>query len=77
MSLGDQTFVPQHAHDSFDDVTGKFNQGPVNLKVDAGPGRIELSEKILAQWEAQFEQGLIIILGFPNATSVQQEMDAL
>jgi hypothetical protein len=31
----------------------------------------------LAQREALFERGLIIIMGLPNATSVQQEMDAL
>jgi hypothetical protein len=58
-------------------VTGKLNRGPVILKVDAGPGRIVSSEQILAQREALFERGLIIILGLPNATSVQQEMDAL
>jgi hypothetical protein len=61
----------------FDDATGKLNQGPVILKVDAGPGRIVSSEQILAQREAFFERGLIIIMGLPNATSVQQEMDSL
>ena len=29
----------------FDHVTGKLNQGPVILKVDAGPGIIVLSDK--------------------------------
>ena len=47
------------------------------LKVDAGPGRTVLSEHVLAQREALFEQGLTIVMGLPNATSVQQEMDAL
>jgi len=61
----------------FDAVTGKLNHGPVILKLDAGPGRIVSSEQILAQREALFERGLIIIMGLPNATSVQQEMDAL
>jgi hypothetical protein len=61
----------------FDPVTGKLNCGPVILKVDAGPGRIVSSEHVLAQREALFERGLIIIMGLPNATSVQQEMDAL
>ena len=56
----------------FDPVTGKLNCGPVILKVDAGPGRI-----VLAQREALFKRGLIIIMGLPNATSVQQEMDDL
>ena len=31
----------------FDPITGKLNQGPVILKVDAGPGRIVSSEAIL------------------------------
>jgi hypothetical protein len=61
----------------FDHVTGKQNCGPVILKVDARPGRIVSSEHVLAQREALFERGLIIIMGLPNATSVQQEMDAL
>ncbi len=61
----------------FDNATGKLNQGPVILTVDAGPGRIVLSEQTLAQREAFFEQGLIIMMGLPNATSVQQEIDAL
>jgi hypothetical protein len=61
----------------FDPVTGKLNQGPVILKVDAGPGEIVLSEAILLKREQFFERGLIILLGLPNATSIQQEMDAL
>jgi hypothetical protein len=62
----------------FDERTGKLNQGPVTLKLDAGPGRIVLSELILAQKAALFERGLIILMGLvPNATSVQQEMDAV
>jgi hypothetical protein len=59
------------------DERGRLLQGPVILKVDAGPGRIVLLEVVLAKREALFEQGLIILLGLPNATSVQQEMDAL
>ncbi len=61
----------------FDARTGRLNQGPAILKVDAGPGRIVLSEVVLAKQEAIFDRGLIIILGFPNATSIQQEMGAL
>ena len=55
----------------FDANTGKLNQGPVILKLDAGPGRIVSSEAVLAKREALFERGLIIIMGLPNATSVQ------
>ncbi|KAI2513446.1 hypothetical protein MHU86_920 [Fragilaria crotonensis] len=50
---------------------------PVILKLDAGPGRIVSSAAILSKREEFFERGLIIIMGLPNATSVQQEMDAL
>ncbi len=34
-----------------DHVSGKLNRGPVILKVDAGPGRIALSEDILLKRE--------------------------
>ncbi len=54
-----------------DTTTGKLNQGPVILKLDAGPGRIVSSEIILAKGEELFERRLIIIMGLPNATSVQ------
>jgi hypothetical protein len=66
-----------HKTAEFDPITGKLNRGPVILKVDAGPGRIVSSQHVLAQREALFERGLIIIMGLPNATSVQQEMDVL
>jgi hypothetical protein len=61
----------------FDPTTGKLNQGPVILKLDAGPGRIVSSADILLKREELFERGLIVLMGLPNATSVQQEMDAL
>ena len=61
----------------FDPVSGKLNQGPVILKLDAGPGRIVASAESISKGEELFERGLIIMLGLPNATSVQQEMDAL
>jgi hypothetical protein len=35
------------------------------------------SATILARREALFERGLIILMGLPNTTLVQQEMDAL
>jgi hypothetical protein len=38
-----------HKTAMFDDGTGKLNQGPVILKLDAGPERIVSSEQILAQ----------------------------
>ena len=70
-------FPNMHKTAIFDPVTGKLNQGPVILKLDAGPGRIVSNEAILKKREDLFERGLIILMGLPNATSVQQEMDAL
>jgi hypothetical protein len=49
----------------------------VILKLDAGPVRIVSDYIILAKQEELFEQGFTILMGLPNATSVQQEMDAL
>jgi hypothetical protein len=54
----------------FDPVSGKLNQGPVILKLDAGPGRIVASAEGISKREELFERGLIIMLGLPNATSV-------
>ncbi|KAI2497543.1 hypothetical protein MHU86_16946 [Fragilaria crotonensis] len=51
--------------------------GPVVLKLDSGPGRIVASHESILKREGYFERGLIILAGLPNATSVQQEMDAL
>ena len=47
----------------FDPTTGKLNQGPVTLKVDAGPGRTVSSEDILLKREELYERGLIIMMG--------------
>jgi hypothetical protein len=61
----------------FDPESGKLNQGPVILKLDAIPDRIVSSATILAKCEELFERGLILLMGLLNATSVQQEMDTL
>ena len=77
----EQVIVPLYPNMSkttvFDPISGKLNQGPVELKVGAGPGRIVSSEDVLLKREQLYERGLIIIMGVPNATSAQQEMDAL
>jgi hypothetical protein len=54
----------------FDPITGKLTQGPVILKVDAGPGRIVWSEDILLNREQLYECGLIIIMDLPTAATV-------
>jgi hypothetical protein len=61
----------------FDAKTGKLNQGPVILKSHVGPGRIVSSKAVLGKREALFQRGLLIIMGLPSATSVQQEMDIM
>ena len=62
---------------TFDANTGKLLCGPVILKVDSGPGRIIANMESIAKREAFRELGLLILMGLPNATSVNQEMDAL
>ena len=47
------------------------------LKLDSGPGRIVALYDSILQREALAEMGFIMMAGLPNATSVQQEMDAL
>ena len=47
------------------------------MKVDSGPGRIVANEESIKKREEFMEKGLYILLGLPNATAVQQEMDAL
>ncbi len=61
----------------FDPVTGKLLCGPVVLKVDSGPGRIVASEQSITKRAELLEKGLYILMGLPNATSVNQEMDVL
>ena len=61
----------------FDPVTGRLLKGPVLLKLDAGPGRIVASEEVILKRAEYFAKGLTIVMSLPNATSVQQEMDAL
>ena len=70
--------VPKYAQDhNLRRKDRKVKPMPRYLKVDAGPGRIVSSATILAHREALLERGLIILMGLPNATSVQQEMDTL
>jgi hypothetical protein len=45
-----------HKTARFDETTGKLNQGPVILKLDAGPGRIVLSEVVLAKRDEFFQR---------------------
>jgi hypothetical protein len=70
-------FPNMHKTAAFDPSTGRLHQGPVILKLDAGPGRIVSNNAILKKREEMFDRGLIILMGLPNTTSVQQEMDAL
>jgi hypothetical protein len=56
---------------------GKLIRGPVFLKLDAGPGRIVASEESITRRSEFKEKGLLILMGLPNATAVQQEMDDL
>jgi len=59
------------------DANGKLLCGPVILKVDSGPGQIVANLDSISKRAAFRELGLLILMGLPNATSVNQEMDAL
>ena len=59
------------------DGTGKLLCGLVILKVDSGPGQIVANLESIKRRDAFCELGLLILMGLPNATSVNQEMDAL
>ncbi len=61
----------------FDRVIGRLLCGPVILKVDSGPGQIVASEESILKRAEFLEMGLFILMGLPNTTSVQQEMDVL
>jgi hypothetical protein len=61
----------------FDPNIGKLLCGPVILKVDSGPGRIIANLESISKRAEFLELGLLILMGLPNATSVNQEMDAL
>ena len=47
------------------------------LKVDAGPGRMVASDESITKRAELAEKGLLILLGLPNAMSVQQDMDVM
>ena len=62
---------------TFDSITGKLLCVLVILKVDTGPGRI-IANMARTSKRAEFlELGSLILMGLLNATSVNQEMDAL
>jgi hypothetical protein len=65
------------ANEFVDRDTGKLLCGPVILKVDSGPGRMIANMTSISKRAEFLEQGLLILMGLPNATSVNQEMDAL
>ena len=49
----------------------------VILKVDYGPGRMIANKDSITERAEFWEKGLLVLIGLPNATSVNQEMDAL
>ena len=68
---------PNMSKEASFDENGKLLSGPVIFKVDAGQGRIVSDKESIQKREEFKERGFIILMGLPNATSVQQEMDAL
>ena len=56
-------------------LTDKILKGPVIVKTDAGPGRLAKDAKSWEFRKKMHDQGLYIMLGLPNGTSANQEMD--
>jgi hypothetical protein len=50
---------------------------PGDSKFNSGPGRIVANLKSIKRRDAFCKLGLLILMGLPNATSVNHEMDAL
>jgi hypothetical protein len=61
----------------FTPASGRLLCGPVILKVDSGPGRMVASAESISKRSKFLEMGLYILMGLPNATAVQQEMDIM
>jgi hypothetical protein len=59
------------------DANGKLLCSPVILKVDSGPGQIVANLDNISKRAAFRELGLLLLMGPPDVTSVNQEMDAL
>ncbi len=68
----EQIVIPLDMHRTaqFDEKTGRLIQGPVILKLDAGPGRMVATEESVAAKEKLCECGLLLLFGLPNATAV-------
>ena len=57
-------------------VNGFIISGPVFLKCDAGQGRLSKAAESVEFRMEMMELGLVIMLGLPNGTGPNQEMDA-
>ena len=59
------------------DDNGNLLKGPIIIKTDSGQGRLAATLDSVKFRESMWEQGVYIVLGLPNSTSVSQEMDQL
>ena len=71
--------LPLHPNTSLEVVrcpkTNKILSGPLIVKTDAGPGRLCMEAKSWKFRARMWDAGIIILLGLPNGTSVNQEQD--
>ena len=56
-------------------VTKKILSGPLIIKTDAGPGRLSTEGTSWEFRKRMWDAGVIILLGLPNGTAVNQELD--
>ena len=55
--------------------TNKILYGPLIIKTDAGPGRLCTEAESWEFCERLWQAGVYIMLGLPNGTAVNQEID--
>jgi hypothetical protein len=60
-----------------DPVTKKLLRGPLIIKTDNGPGRLAADAASMKFREEMAELGVYILLGLPNGTEAQAELDQM
>ena len=60
-----------------DPITRKLIKGPLIVKTDNGPGRLSKEAESIEFCEEMAKLGVFILLGLPNATEAQAELDQM
>ena len=60
-----------------DPITQKMIRGPLIVKTDNGPGRLSMEATSIEFREEMAKLGVYIVMGLPNATAAQAELDQM